>query len=414
MYTIKNLVKAIVNELVSIIAFLIPLDPYMIILANHGRLYLDSNNYYFLRYLKKRHQENKIIPYTVFMITTNRNLKGNLDPKNLRDLFIILRSKIFLITHGNADFYWTKLGRDPRRLFITLRHGTPLKATGVPAEFREWKYRKELFQQKKPSKVKKMMFISKKLNRNKPYRMYYIVGSELERFLYSSVVKIPFEQCIPIGFTRNDLFFSQSPLDAPWEELVKSIIDEFDKVILYAPTFRPHFISRPPYLPFLKDFSLNQLEQSLRKHNAILLYRYHLNTREIAETFDRKMDSPLIKNASFHIVPYVEYLLKYSDILITDYSGIIYDFLYLNRPIIALANDWKYYNQVRGFSFDFFKSFPGEIVKNFTDLLKTIDLYIKNPQKDSERRKFCFRLFRDFSDAKNAHRTYLLLQRLNK
>ena len=42
-----------------------------------------------------------------------------------------------------------------------------------------------------------------------------------------------------------------------------------------------------------------------------------------------------------------------------------------------------------------------------------MDLYMKNPQKDSEKREFMFQLFRDFKDGRNAYRTYQLLQRLN-
>ncbi|MFX0136953.1 MAG: hypothetical protein ACFFDN_25165, partial [Candidatus Hodarchaeota archaeon] len=134
MITTKKFVKSIFNMIISIIAFLFPLDPNKIILANHGRVCLDSNNFFFLRYLKERQQKNKIIPYKVYTITGNHNSKGNLNPTQIRDLLVMLQTKTYLITHGSGDFFWTKLGRDPRRLFISLRHGTPLKATGIPAK----------------------------------------------------------------------------------------------------------------------------------------------------------------------------------------------------------------------------------------------------------------------------------------
>ena len=144
---------------------------------------------------------------------------------------------------------------------------------------------------------------------------------------------------------------------------------------------------------------------------GFLSQEYFSNTLDRPPITD-KMDSPFIKNASFHVFPYVAYLLKYSDILITDYSGIIYDFLYLNRPMIALANDWRQYDQIRGFNLDFPKIFPGEIVNDFKGLLRNMEIYLTNPQKDSKTRESWFRLFRDFNDAKNAHRTYALINYL--
>jgi CDP-glycerol glycerophosphotransferase len=346
------------------------------------------------------------------MITRNSKAKGNLNPKSYRGLLVILRCKTFFLTHGSADFYWTKMGKDPRRLFIMLYHGTAVKADGILGKYKEWKFQKELSPDGLPSIQKEFAFKSKKIIRDEPYRLYWIVASKLERYFISASLRFPLERCVPIGHLQNDLYDSQSQTDSHWEELVKAIIRGYDKVILYAPTFRLSLTNNSPYLPFLEDFSLNRLEQVLKKHNAILLCRYHINTQKMVEASNKRLDSPSIKNTSFRIIPYVAYLLKYADLLITDYSGIIYDFLHLNRPILALANDWENYNRMRGFRLQFDRTFPGKIIQNFSELLENIEEGLINPQKDQQKRKFWYQLFRDFSDAKNSQRMYRLLPKL--
>ncbi|MFX0061323.1 MAG: CDP-glycerol glycerophosphotransferase family protein [Candidatus Hermodarchaeota archaeon] len=411
----KKVVHSILNLLITFIGFLLPLDFQTIILANYGRPYLDANNYFFLRYLENRWRERKEIPYIFYMITSNPKKNGNLSPTSLRDLFVILRCKTFFITHGNGDYFWTLLGKDPRRLIIDFAHGTPVKniATSL-IQYKERKYKLELYN--KDSVLRKRTKLKPKeevrfLKDWPPSQMRRIVSSKLDQYLMAASIPLPIEQCIPIGSPSNDLFFTDSLMDKRWERRIQSLTEGFDKIILYAPTYRPDFIENPQFLPFLENYSVEHLEQVLKKYNAILLYRGHINTN-ISKEFNEKLKSPFIKNASFKKVFYVHYLLKYVDILITDYSGVVYDFLPLNRPVIAIAKDWKQYERVRGFYLHYDRTFPGPITMNFREFLLVLEEYLQNPNKDRQLRQFWCRLFRDFSDGKCAHRTYLLLRRL--
>ncbi len=405
-------IKEILNNIILVFAILKPLDSNIIILANHGRSYLDSNNFFFLRFLVERKKKSKKIPFQVYTITSQENKRGNLNPLSIIDLFVILRAKTFLITHGAGDLYWTKIVNDKRRIFINLWHGTPVKAEGVEASAKKWMFQKKAIQKTSPEKANKMVFKPNNKFKNDKTRLYWIAASKLDRLTYPAASRIPIERCLPLGFPRDDLFFSTSQLDFHWENQVNSYISGFEKVILYAPTFRSFNINNPPFIPFLQDFSLKRLENLLIKHKAVFLYRYHINTERIAETFKKRFKSQYIKHVPLSVVPYTAYVLKHTDLLITDYSGVIYDFIPMDRPMIAFVNDFKLYDNIRGFQLNFKDIFPGKVTETFPELLKIMEEYLFNPQIDSEIRKFWSMMFRDRWDGKASMRVYNLLNKL--
>jgi CDP-ribitol ribitolphosphotransferase len=68
----------------------------------------------------------------------------------------------------------------------------------------------------------------------------------------------------------------------------------------------------------------------------------------------------------------VNELMLVSDVLVTDYSSVIYEFALLGRPIVFLAPDDNEYDEERGFYFDFRREAPGPIVDTTEDLATVI------------------------------------------
>lgn len=65
-------------------------------------------------------------------------------------------------------------------------------------------------------------------------------------------------------------------------------------------------------------------------------------------------------------------LMIISDVLITDYSSVLFDYLNLKKPMIFFAHDLEHYRDIeRGFYLEYDK-LPGPIVKDGKDLLKAI------------------------------------------
>ena len=79
--------------------------------------------------------------------------------------------------------------------------------------------------------------------------------------------------------------------------------------------------------------------------------------------------------------------LGVTDILITDYSSVYFDYLLLDRPIIFINNDLEEYRRKRGLllePYDFWT--PGYKVKNQEELMNAINIYVSDSEKHKNRR----------------------------
>ena len=146
------------------------------------------------------------------------------------------------------------------------------------------------------------------------------------------------------------------------------------KIILYAPTFR--------------DFDLNKkvidvpISKLSKLDDYIIMIRLHPLVR-------KKVNQKIFDNSNIINVcdyPDAGELLVISDILITDYSGIFYEFSPLNRPIIFYPYDYKKYCKLRGgFYLDYQKDLPGPICYKEDELIDTLtnldDVYKKYKKK---------------------------------
>ena len=72
----------------------------------------------------------------------------------------------------------------------------------------------------------------------------------------------------------------------------------------------------------------------------------------------------------------IQELYLISDILVTDYSSVMFDYSIIKRPMIIYAYDYeKYRDNLRGFYFNIYEEFPGPIVENTSDLIDSIQNY---------------------------------------
>ena len=76
-------------------------------------------------------------------------------------------------------------------------------------------------------------------------------------------------------------------------------------------------------------------------------------------------------------------LFLVSDILITDYSSVMFDYSILNRPMLFFAYDLEDYKEnLRGFYFDFVNDIPGPISRDTDQLIKDIKEYNEESWKE--------------------------------
>ncbi|MGY0691292.1 CDP-glycerol glycerophosphotransferase family protein [Virgibacillus sp. FSP13] len=163
------------------------------------------------------------------------------------------------------------------------------------------------------------------------------------------------------GIPRTDFFFDPIQKRSVTLALSKKYpITNQKKIVLYAPTFRdnePANFTIPINVEKFCDEFCDEYVLFLRLHPAI------------KHDFQNKYPG-IVYDVSD--VTNVNDLLVITDILITDYSSIPFEFSLLQRPMIFFAYDLAKYSQSRGFWTDYSELVPGPIVTNTEDLIRVI------------------------------------------
>mgnify|MGYP001061479598 CR=1 FL=1 len=167
------------------------------------------------------------------------------------------------------------------------------------------------------------------------------------------------------GYPRNDSLYNR----------VRGRSDEFrrrlgvpngNRVLLYAPTFRDdqRTVGVGYTLSNLPDFDL--LAEHLKDTHTILFRGHYL----LADEFDFERYSGFVIDASR--VSEINDLYVISDMLVTDYSSVFFDYANLERPIVFYMHDLeRYRSELRGFYLHL-DELPGPITHTTTGLLEAI------------------------------------------
>jgi CDP-glycerol glycerophosphotransferase len=175
------------------------------------------------------------------------------------------------------------------------------------------------------------------------------------------------------GYPRNDV------LAIATAESVRSARDALgiadgQTAVLYAPTHREYSDDPTPPL------DLATFAEGLGDDHVVMarLHYFHDEHPLLRELHD----AGRIRDVASH--PSVEELCLAADILVTDYSSIMFDFAVLDRPIAIHAPDWEVYRQRRGTYFDLLTEGPGPVARSDEELLEQV-------RSDAERPRAAFR-----------------------
>lgn len=174
---------------------------------------------------------------------------------------------------------------------------------------------------------------------------------------------------LEIGYPRNDVLFQKN--NAKEIQLLKRKYNIPDKkVLLYAPTWRDNSFYDKASYKMDAPLDYDYLYQELSK-DYIVLIKYHYMVREKLD-FSKYQGFYRVMDSSYDISE----LYLISDLLITDYSSVMFDYSILKRPMIFYVYDIKEYEEeLRGFYFDFVKEAPGPFVMTTKELADQIISY---------------------------------------
>ena len=203
----------------------------------------------------------------------------------------------------------------------------------------------------------------------KGHRVYTaaVVSSEHDRPYYAEAFGIPEDLVKPVGIPRMDMFFNEEHKARAREEVYASFPELRDReVILFAPTFRGAGPASAYY--DMDRVDLGALHALCEERDAMLVVKMHPFVRDPldipAELTDRIVDASEWRE--------VNSLLLVSDLVITDYSSIVFEYSVLEGPMLFYAYDLEEYVADRDF-YEPFESFvPGKIVRTFDDLMLAI------------------------------------------
>ena len=192
---------------------------------------------------------------------------------------------------------------------------------------------------------------------------YCISGSKFLTNLFNKVFWYD-GPVLEFGCPRNDLFFDKSKTD----EIKQKLNLKSKKICMYAPTFRKDYAFNNYDLDYSK---LYDFLNKNTKDEWVILLRFHPNI--IFEGMPE--DNPNVINVSTYSDP--QELCLISDILITDYSSIVYDYMLQSKPAFIYASDYDDY--IRNDRHLYFKitDTPFSIAKTTDELLDNIKTFNK-------------------------------------
>lgn len=187
-------------------------------------------------------------------------------------------------------------------------------------------------------------------------------------------------QILKVGYPRNDELINSTREDVT--ALKQELGIPLDKkVVLYAPTYRDNQFAEKGKYTFELPFSLDEFRDQYGT-DAVLVLRMHYL---ISNALDISGYEGVVFDFSNH--PNISDLYLISDMLITDYSSVFFDFAYLKRPILFYPYDYHMYkDELRGFYLDYEKDLPGEIAHNESQLLTMIGDKLKTPDMSDDQK----------------------------
>lgn len=171
--------------------------------------------------------------------------------------------------------------------------------------------------------------------------------------VHARALQMSAERIKATGVSRTDFYFDQK-----WNEKCRTDFytahpeAKGKKIALWAPTFRGN--AAEPYLEGLD--AIREAADKLSKEWFFIIKAHpHVDAHG------------LVSNCQ---IP-TERLLSVADVLITDYSSVLFDYLFYHKPAVLFAPDLGQYEKKRGFYLDY-REIPFPLAERFEDLLDAV------------------------------------------
>jgi CDP-glycerol glycerophosphotransferase len=254
-----------------------------------------------------------------------------------------LHTSRHLVANNNLPFYYRK---HADQTYLQTWHGTPLKKIGkhVPAPNLSLSYRDLMSREAKA---------------------WDLLLAQNDFASTTLAEALEFEgEVLNLGYPRNDLLSTGGDADRA-RIRARLGVPQGVRLVLYAPTWRDNVRTAAGGYAMVNHLELDAVSKAFGA-DSVLLVRGHSNTPGLGDA-----TAPNVVDVSRY--PDITELMLVADVLITDYSSIMFDFVSTRRPMLFLTPDLaEYAGSTRGFYLDFAEIAPGPLLASTDDVLRSL------------------------------------------
>lgn len=327
---------------------LIPVDDKLILFESGiGKQYGDSPKNIYEEIVRQNLDFKKVWVHNK-PIRFNDNQTIRIERLSPKYFYYLARAKYWV----NNQNFPTYIKKRPQTIYLQTWHGTPLKK--MLYDLKEVHGRSDDYVERVGNAVKNWD--------------YLISPSPYATKAFKSAFRFN-KKILEVGYPRNDIFYKEERHQLAKTVKNKLHIPKNKKVILYAPTFRDNQTVKNNKFYFDINMDMHKMKEKLGE-DYVLLLRMHVivnNKIEIDET---------LQNFVYDVSNYpdIQELLLITDILITDYSSVMFDFANTEKPMLFYTYDLKTYrDKLRGFYMDFENEAPGPLVFDTDEIIQCIE-----------------------------------------
>src|SRR5690625_513252 len=284
----------------------------------------------------------------------NKNIRfRNLETKRVKRLspsyyYYLAKAKVWV----NNQNFPTYIKKRPETIYIQTWHGTPLKK--MLHDIENVQGRSDDYVERVSGAISNWDYLVS------PSR--YATNAFRSAFRFNGNI-------IETGYPRNDIFYKNKK-DELAIEIKNNLCFPLDKkIILYAPTFRDNKTNKKNKFQFEMNLDLSQMKERLGD-DYILLIRTHVVVGNKLN-IDSSLGEFVMDVSNYSDI---QDLLLITDILVTDYSSVMFDFANTKRPMLFYTYDFETYrDEVRGFYMDFENEAPGPLLRTTEELVDGIN-----------------------------------------
>lgn len=255
--------------------------------------------------------------------------------------YVLLNSPAYLRVMATAKYFVNNvnfphtMAKRPGTVHVQTQHGTPVKMMGM--DLRDH-----------PEAAEGMDFdrLQEAVD-----RWDYLVSPNPHTSEHFSRAFPGRYELLETGYPRNDRLALATPAEVA-DVRARLGLTADQRTVLYAPTHRE---GQGEYVPLL---DLRELAEKLGSGYTLLVRTHYFHPDGAGDLTTGPHAAAVVDVSDY---PVVEDLYLAADVLVTDYSSMMFDYAVLDRPVVVYAPDWEQYRRIRGVYFDLLAAPPGAV-----------------------------------------------------